>query len=94
MQTNDCSGFEPLPFKVAEKLDAVGPKYRTPEAVKEILRECPRPTLYLGEIINVKGMNFRVTRIKADGKVGLKMVPGCWETYEGKPSGPAGEGCK
>lgn len=75
MQNNSHTGFEPLPQAVADKLDKIGPRVEYREAAKEILRECPRPTLFIGEIVEVKSMKFRVTRIKADGKVGLKMVP-------------------
>ena len=34
----------------------------------------PRPTLAVGEIVSVKGVDFVVTRIKADGNLGLRMV--------------------
>lgn len=34
------------------------------------------PCLGVGEIVDIKGVKFRVTRIKADGKVGLKMLTG------------------
>ena len=33
------------------------------------------PTLSIGEIVEIKGVAFFVTRIKADGKLGLKMIP-------------------
>lgn len=75
MQTRQETGFEPIPSDIFGKMEKVEAKYRTPEVVKEILQECPRPTLYVGEVVEVKGMSFRVTRIKADGKVGLQMVP-------------------
>ncbi len=32
------------------------------------------PTLAIGETVEIKGVKFQVTRIKADGKVGFKMV--------------------
>ena len=32
------------------------------------------PNLAVGEIIEIKMVKFRVIRIKADGKVGLKML--------------------
>ena len=75
MQSESLRNFEQLPERVLKKLDDLTPQYRTPEAVKEILRECPRPTLYVGEVIEIKGMSFVVTRIKQDGKLGLKMIP-------------------
>lgn len=31
-------------------------------------------TLQVGEVVEIKMVKFRVTRIKADGKVGLKML--------------------
>ena len=36
------------------------------------------PTLAIGEVVDIKGVKFRVTRIKANGKLGLKMlvIPG------------------
>ena len=71
MQNQERTGFEPVPDEIAAKL----PKIMEHERAKEILRECPRPTLFVGEVVTVKGMSFRVTRIKADGKVGLRMVP-------------------
>ena len=36
----------------------------------------PRPTLALGEAVQVKGIWFKVLRLKADGKLGLKMLHG------------------
>ena len=32
------------------------------------------PTLAVGERVEIKGIGFVVTRIKADGKLGLKML--------------------
>ena len=32
------------------------------------------PCLSIGEIVEIKHVKFRVTRIKADGKLGLKML--------------------
>ena len=32
------------------------------------------PCLSVGEIVEIKGVRFRVTRIKADGKLGLQML--------------------
>jgi len=75
MQNSTHTGFEPIPMDLSKKIDGLEPKYRTPKAVKEILQTAPRPTLTVGEIVEFSGMKFRVLRIKADGKVGLKMVP-------------------
>jgi len=75
MQNSTKTGFEPVPSDLARKIDALEPKYRTLKAVKEIIQTAPRPTLTVGEIVEFSGMKFRVLRIKADGKVGLKMVP-------------------
>lgn len=75
MQDSIHTGFEPVPSDLAEKIDKIEPQYRTPKAVKEILQTAPRPTLVVGEVVEFNSMKFRVLRIKADGKVGLKMVP-------------------
>lgn len=32
------------------------------------------PLLGIGDVVEIKGVKFTVTRIKADGKLGLKMV--------------------
>ena len=71
MQSESKTQFENVPDEFAKRI----PKYKTPEAVSEILREAPRPCLVVGEVVRFKDMSFRVTRIKADGKVGLRMVP-------------------
>ena len=44
----------------------VNPQYDVAKASK--------PTLEIGEVVDIKGVKFRVTRIKRDGKVGLKML--------------------
>lgn len=44
------------------------------EELRRIEAKAKRPTLYVGEVVEVKGVKFRVTRIKADGKLGLKML--------------------
>jgi hypothetical protein len=73
MQNSSHDRFEPIPQDVMGKLREV--EVLTHPIAKEILRACPRPTLYIDEIVDLKGMKFRVTRIKADGNIGLKMVP-------------------
>ena len=75
MQTSDRQHFEPLPNDIQARLDAIEPRTLTRELAKAIVQEAPRPVLFVGEIVRFNDMNFRVTRIKADGKVGLKMVP-------------------
>ena len=75
MQTSDRQHFEPLPNDIQSRLDAIEPRTLTREVAKAIAQEAPRPVLFVGEIVRFNDMNFRVTRIKADGKVGLKMVP-------------------
>ena len=71
MQSENQRRLEPVPDAVAKALVTV----KTHAQAKEVLRACPRPTLYVGETVEVKGMSFVVTRLKADGRVGLRMVP-------------------
>ena len=33
------------------------------------------PTLAIGEVVAIKGVDFRVIRMKLDGHLGLKMIP-------------------
>lgn len=75
MQSNNQRNFDPLPMDVMKNLDDAKVTVFEHEKIADILRSCPRPTLYVGEVIEIKGMYFTVTRIKADGKVGLKMMP-------------------
>ena len=32
------------------------------------------PQLEIGEVVDIKGVKFKVTRIKSNGKLGLKML--------------------
>ncbi len=75
MQAPSRTEFENVPLEMQKQIDKIEPRYRTPEAVKAIIQNAPRPTLVVGEVVRFNDMNFKVLRIKADGKVGLKMVP-------------------
>lgn len=36
--------------------------------------QVPFPDIAIDEVVQIKGVDFRVCRIKADGKLGLKML--------------------
>lgn len=62
--------FEPLPKDTQTLLREA----HDAEQQRRILEKLPRPTLHVGEIVEIKGVKFEVCRIKADGKLGLKML--------------------
>jgi hypothetical protein len=69
MMNQEKGTFEPIPDLFRKELEAAN----TRQEQERILSKCPRPTLYVGEVVEVKSVKFTVTRIKADGKLGLKM---------------------
>lgn len=48
-------------------------EYLRREHANDFGPQVPFPELAVGEIVEIKGVSFRVCRIKADGKLGLKM---------------------
>lgn len=52
--------------KLREARDRINPQYY-PHNRQD-------PTLSIGEVVEIKGIRFRVLRIKADGKIALKML--------------------
>ena len=82
MMNKEKGTFEPLPSEFTKQLDAVMVPVQGAKELEQmrkqrehILARAPKPTLYIGEIVEIKGHKFSVIRIKADGKLGLKMVP-------------------
>ena len=62
--------FKPLPEDIVRDLaDAKDLRQQ-----QHILARLPKPTLYIGEVVEIKGVKFQVTRIKIDGKLGLRML--------------------
>ena len=62
-------------------MDANAGRFIMPDEMskfKKDLRELERiqklPTLAIGEVVEIKGVKFTVRRIKADGRLGLRMV--------------------
>lgn len=84
MMDQPTGRFVPLPKEAAEKILIVDDI----EQQKHILAALPKPTLYIGEVIEIKGVKFEVIRIKADGKLGLKMLA----TYRTPSPSPAPDG--
>lgn len=67
MQTN-TGRFEMDPVKV-EAMRADWNRMQVGNGGPQV----PFPDLAVDEIVQIKGVDFRVCRIKADGKLGLKM---------------------
>lgn len=70
MMDQPTGTFQPLDSKQYQEL-----KKLEDQAIAA-RRKIEKPTLTLGEIVEIKGVKFTVTRIKADGKLGLRMVVG------------------
>lgn len=43
----------------------------TPDKLKDL-----GPTIYVGEIVEIKGVKFQVRYFKPNGKIGLRMIVG------------------
>jgi len=69
--------FEPVnPEKVKEIQESVDNSTQSlAQALKKLGDETGKPILYIGEIIEIKGVKFKVQRIRAIGVLVLRMVP-------------------
>ena len=82
MMDSQSGTFVPLPDQIGKQLDEIAVQLGMGKADRDdlerqrqhILDRLPKPTLHIGEIVEIKGVKFLVTRIKLDGKLGLKMV--------------------
>ncbi len=73
MMDKETGTFMPIPRETERAIAGyVGPE-RSKYAAG-LLAKLPRPTLSIGELVEIKGVRFMVLRMKADGKLGLKMM--------------------